>query len=89
MIVSPLLRGLFGLEANAVTGEIVFAPHVPADWQGFTIGNLQRWHNKFGAALSQGRQRNTAAGDAHRQRRMHTQFQPSREPSRQRDRALP
>jgi hypothetical protein len=41
MIVSPLLRGLFGLEANAVTGEIVFAPHVPADWQTFTIGNLR------------------------------------------------
>ena len=41
MIVSPLLRGLFGLEANAVTGEIVFAPHVPADWDGFTIRNLQ------------------------------------------------
>ena len=41
MIVSPLLRGLFGLEANAVTGEIVFAPHVPADWEGFTIRNLQ------------------------------------------------
>ena len=41
MIISPLLRGLFGLEANAVTGEIVFAPHVPADWQTFTIGNLR------------------------------------------------
>ncbi len=40
MIVSPLLRGLFGLEANAVTGEIVFAPHVPSDWQAFTIGDL-------------------------------------------------
>ena len=41
MIVSPLLRGLFGLEADAVTGEIVFAPHVPVDWQAFTISNLQ------------------------------------------------
>jgi glycogen debranching enzyme len=41
MIASPLVRGLFGLEANAVTGEIVFAPHVPADWQAFTIGDLQ------------------------------------------------
>ena len=41
MIVSPLVRGLFGLEANGVTDEIVFAPHVPADWQGFTIGNLR------------------------------------------------
>src|SRR5487761_1098072 len=40
MIVSPLLRGLFGLDANAATGEIVLAPHVPEDWQEFTIGNL-------------------------------------------------
>ena len=40
MIVSPLLRGLFGLDANAATGEIVLAPHVPEDWQAFTIGNL-------------------------------------------------
>jgi hypothetical protein len=41
MVVSPLLRGLFGLETNAVTGEIGFAPHIPADWQAFTIGNLR------------------------------------------------
>lgn len=40
MIVSPVLRGLFGLDANATTGEIDFAPHVPADWRTFTIGNL-------------------------------------------------
>jgi len=41
MIVSPLLGGLFGLDADATTGEIVFAPHVPADWREFTIGNLR------------------------------------------------
>ena len=41
MIVSPLLRGLFGLETNAAAGEIALAPHVPADWASFTIGNLR------------------------------------------------
>jgi glycogen debranching enzyme len=41
MIVSPLLRGLFGLETNAAAGEIALAPHVPADWTSFTIGNLR------------------------------------------------
>jgi len=40
MVVSPLLRGLFGLEANAAAGTLAFAPHVPADWTSFTIRNL-------------------------------------------------
>ena len=40
MIVSPLLRGFFGLDTNATTGEIFFAPHVPADWNAFAIDNL-------------------------------------------------
>lgn len=40
MIVSPLLRGLFGLETNAASCEIALAPHVPADWTSFTIGDL-------------------------------------------------
>ncbi|HXM43026.1 MAG TPA: hypothetical protein VN924_17360 [Bryobacteraceae bacterium] len=33
MVVSPLLRGLLGLETNAAARKIVFAPHLPADWQ--------------------------------------------------------
>ena len=85
MIVSPLLRGLFGLEANATTGEIVFAPHVPADWQAFTIGNLQVGTTSLELRYHRDAERNTARDDAHRQRRMHARFQPSREPSRQRE----
>jgi glycogen debranching enzyme len=40
MVVSPILRGLFGLETNATTGEVTLKPHVPADWPSFTIANL-------------------------------------------------
>jgi hypothetical protein len=41
MVVSPLLRGMFGLRADAITGTLTFAPHVPADWNSFGIGNVQ------------------------------------------------
>ena len=40
MIVAPLVRGLLGLETNASAGEIILKPHVPADWDSFTIRNL-------------------------------------------------
>jgi glycogen debranching enzyme len=32
MVVSPLLRGLLGLEADGLARSLVFAPHLPADW---------------------------------------------------------
>ena len=41
MVISPLLRGLFGLEADAAHHKVVFAPHVPADWTSFTIHNVR------------------------------------------------
>ena len=40
MVASPLLRGLLGLEIDAVNRTILFAPHVPADWTSFTVRNL-------------------------------------------------
>jgi hypothetical protein len=33
MVVSPLLRGLLGLESDALAGKMRFAPHLPADWE--------------------------------------------------------
>ena len=32
MVVSPLLRGLLGLESDAGARKMVFAPHLPSDW---------------------------------------------------------
>jgi glycogen debranching enzyme len=40
MVVSPLLRGLFGLSADATGHVLTFAPHIPADWTSFAIKNI-------------------------------------------------
>ena len=40
MVVSPLLRGLFGLEADALERRISLEPHLPADWLRFEIRNV-------------------------------------------------
>jgi len=41
MVISPLLRGLFGLQTDAVNRRIRFAPHVPSDWNMFAIKNVR------------------------------------------------
>ncbi|HKW16705.1 MAG TPA: amylo-alpha-1,6-glucosidase [Terriglobales bacterium] len=41
MVISPLLRGLFGLETYAAEHRVTFAPHLPADWSSFAIHNLR------------------------------------------------
>jgi glycogen debranching enzyme len=45
MVVSPILRGLLGLEENAVEHRLILAPHLPADWPGFEIENAPCGHN--------------------------------------------
>jgi glycogen debranching enzyme len=45
MIVSPLLRGMFGLSFNAESHVLVFAPHVPADWKSFSIQHVAAGSN--------------------------------------------
>ena len=46
MVITPLMRGLLGLEVNALKSSVVLAPHLPADWNDFTIHNV-----KVGASL--------------------------------------
>ena len=41
MVVSPLLKGLLGLDVNAPAHTLTFAPHVPADWTKFSVGNVK------------------------------------------------
>jgi len=40
MVITPLLRGMFGLQFDAQAHKISFAPHVPADWKEFSIHQL-------------------------------------------------
>ena len=40
MVVSPMLRGMFGLQSDAQDRQITLAPHVPAEWTSFAIRNV-------------------------------------------------
>jgi glycogen debranching enzyme len=41
MVVSPILRGLLGLETDAEKHQISLAPHIPADWTSFAIHRVR------------------------------------------------
>lgn len=41
MVISPILRGMFGLQTDALNHQITLAPHVPADWTSFAIRNVR------------------------------------------------
>jgi glycogen debranching enzyme len=41
MVVSPVLRGLFGLEADAAANRLTLAPHLPAGWNSFALHNVK------------------------------------------------
>ncbi len=41
MVVSPLLRGLLGLEVDAPARRLRFAPHLPADWDALRVGQVR------------------------------------------------
>jgi GH15 family glucan-1,4-alpha-glucosidase len=41
MVISPILRGMFGLETNAEKHQITLAPHIPADWTSFAMHNVR------------------------------------------------
>jgi glycogen debranching enzyme len=41
MVISPILRGLFALQADAEKHQVTLAPHIPADWASFTMRNVR------------------------------------------------
>src|SRR5271165_3450539 len=41
MVITPLVRGLLGLEVNALQSTVILAPHVPAEWNDFAIRNVK------------------------------------------------
>jgi hypothetical protein len=41
MVVSPILRGMLGLETDAIHHSVKLAPHLPADWDRFSIENVR------------------------------------------------
>jgi glycogen debranching enzyme len=41
MVVSPLLKGLFGLKTNALTHTLRLAPTLPANWNSFSLADVR------------------------------------------------
>jgi hypothetical protein len=40
MVISPMLRGMLGLQFDAQTHTLTFAPHIPADWNEFALRHV-------------------------------------------------
>jgi glycogen debranching enzyme len=40
MVISPILRGMLGLQTDAEKHEVTLSPHVPADWTNFAARNV-------------------------------------------------
>ena len=40
MVISPILRGMLGLQIDAAKHEMNLSPHVPADWTSFAMRNV-------------------------------------------------
>jgi hypothetical protein len=41
MVISPILRGMLGLEVDALDQKVTFAPHVPYDWTSFSVKGVR------------------------------------------------
>jgi glycogen debranching enzyme len=50
MVVSPILRGMLGLEVDAIHHSVKLTPHIPADWERFSVENVRLGKNtlRFG-----------------------------------------
>jgi hypothetical protein len=40
MVISPMLRGMFGLQFDAQAHTLTFAPHVPGSWKAFALHHV-------------------------------------------------
>jgi glycogen debranching enzyme len=59
MVVTPIMRGLLGIEVNAVANEIRFAPQLPADWNHAMVRNLALGADKYDLSLERSLGRTT------------------------------
>ncbi|KAA6463316.1 hypothetical protein DYQ86_08370 [Acidobacteria bacterium AB60] len=41
MVITPILRGLFGIDVDATAKTITVNPHLPANWESATVRNLR------------------------------------------------
>ena len=80
MVVSPLLRGMFGLQTNAGACQVTLAPHVPADWTWFTLDHVRAASASLRLAYRKTTQRYFSDHYPRRKRRLHTGIFSRRQP---------
>jgi len=50
-LVLPFIRGLLGLEGDALEKEVIFKPRLPGDWPGITVENFRVGEKSIGLKL--------------------------------------
>ncbi|MBV8631242.1 MAG: hypothetical protein JOZ83_09985 [Silvibacterium sp.] len=51
MIITPILRGVFGLEWNAAANELTLIPSLPAEWDHATLSNIPVGQQRVGVEI--------------------------------------
>jgi len=51
MVVTPIMRGLLGIEASAAGKQIRFAPHLPANWEKVAAHNVAAGGSRYDLTL--------------------------------------
>ncbi len=64
MVISPILRGMFGLQTDAEKHQITLAPHVPADWTSFAIRNVHVARSVWTSNIARRRQHRARGSSA-------------------------
>ena len=66
MVISPVMRGLFGLEWNVAGGTLSVTPHLPAAWPGATLRHVPFGNSSIDLSFTRagGELRVTASGPA-------------------------
>ncbi len=54
MVITPAMRGLFGIEVNAAGKELRFAPQLPANWNQIEARNVKAGNASFDLKLERG-----------------------------------
>ena len=83
MVISPLLRGLFGSQFDAITHTLTFAPHLPADWKDFRVQRLAAGANSVNLEFSRDAESITLTAERKSDEPVRLNFSPALSPRAQ------
>jgi hypothetical protein len=81
MVVSPLLRGLLGLEVDMTKPQVTFAPHLPYDWPSAAVTGVPFGSGKVNLSMKRDEQTTEFKILVSNQQSVHVEFAPAYPPS--------